>query len=116
MATMVPANKPSSAPQRRIAPVARRPTTTTTIRVAAPTTRPAKDGTLSGTWDSLPNATGMTPAAISITTTPDTKGVMTLLNMGSHQARANCSRDTTMTRLAKVPGPPWCTANSPAAM
>ena len=87
---------------------ARRRSKVTTARVMAAVSGAAIGDTIlpSGVLVSIPNTARMTVAAISISTVPDTTGVITRRSSESRAATTNFSRDESTTRLASIVGPP----------
>ena len=64
----------------------------------------------------VPNTSGMTVAAISMITVPETTGVNIRRSSESLAASANWNSDDTTTRLAIVDGPPLTRAATQTAM
>ena len=63
-----------------------------------------------GACVSISNTARMTVAAMSISTVPDTTGVMTRRSQDSRAATTNFSSDDSTTRLASIAGPPSVSA------
>ena len=82
-ATAQPAAMPMSGDQTRQAPETRRARATTATRVTRATTGPAAPGADAGTSLTRPSATGRIVAASSMSTVPDTTGVMIRRSSGS---------------------------------
>jgi len=69
-----------------------------------------------GTSSNLSRQNGSTDTAISISTVPDTAGVNTRRNCGSHVATAKKNNAETTIRLASMAGPPSASARIASAM
>ena len=86
------------------------------IRVARVVTTAAVGEASSGTSVSMPNTMGITVAAISMMTVPDTTGVNIRRRSDSRAAMANWNSDDTTIRLAIVAGPAVTSAATHTAM
>ena len=95
---------------------ARSTSAATMARVVAAATGAATGDVPSGTSFSVSNTTGMTVAAISMMTVPETTGVNIRRSSESRAASANWNSDDTTTRLAIVEGPPSVSAATHTAM
>ena len=95
-----------SADHTRHTPEARSASPADTASVAAATMGPDSGGFPSGTSTSLAMTTGTIVAATSMSTVPDTTGVMMRLNRGSHAATPNWKSDEATRRVASRVGPP----------
>ena len=95
-----------NADQSRHAPEARNASTVEATSVASATAGAAPAGAPSGTSAIRANATGTTVTAMSISTVPETTGVMSRRSNGSQAASANWKIEETSIRLAMSAGPP----------
>ena len=109
-ATTQPTPMLMSADQTRHMPDARRVSAADTASVTAATTGPDAWDLPSDTSASRSNTTGAMVTATSMSTVPDTTGVMMRLIRGSHAATANWKSDETTRRVASRAGPPSDTA------
>ena len=75
----------------------------------------AAEGVPSGTSASMPNTMGMTVAAISMMTVPETTGVKIRRSTERRAARANWNSADMTTRLAITAGPPSTSAATQTA-
>ena len=90
-------------------------TATVTIVATAAMGAPARD-VPSGTSVSVSKTMGMTVAAISMITVPDTAGVKMRRNNESRDASANWNSEEMMIRVAIMEGPPSTMAATHTAM
>ena len=88
----------------------------TTISVAPAANGPAALETPSGTCPRVSNTIGMTVAAISMITVPDTTGVNIRRNRERRAASRNWNSDEMTTKLAMVAGPAPIRAATHTAM
>ena len=87
-----------------------------TISVTAATHSPANAGAPSGTSLNRSKQMGSTITAISISTVPDTVGVITRRSCGSHLATPKKKRAEATIRLASIAGPPSSRASTDNAI
>ena len=114
--TAQPTAMPATGDHSRHADGARSTRAATVARVARAAAGAAVWEAPSGTSVSEPNTIGMTVAAISMMTVPETTGVNIRRSSESRAARANWNSDDTTMRLAIMAGPPFTKAATHTAM
>ena len=107
---------PITGDQTRQVGGARSTSTTTVTMVTSAAAGAAACDISSPTSPMVSNTSGMTVAAISMITVPETTGVNIRRSTDSRAASANWNSDDTTTRLAIVAGPPSTRAATQTAM